>query len=201
MFIDSLITLYLRIILMSKTLSGRIHPGDNVHEFVANEKVGNVFTGSMHIICAVVGIGVLALPYSIAFLGWIAGPLVIFFFWLSTWLSSSMLSSLYLVDGHVYGSYHHLVNGIMGRRQVIMLSCIQVLNLVLIMIAYAITGGLSVTQVCVLKCLLLFLRISKNECMHNVDTWWCVLCRLPTWHVHLRGRQRRKFQTIRAALD
>jgi amino acid permease len=139
---------------MSKSSSGRIHldAHEIAHQFVPNEKTGNVFSTSMHIICAVVGIGVLALPYSIAYLGWIAGPLCIVFFWLCTWLSSSMLASLYYVDGHIYGSYHHLVNGTMGRKQAIFLSFIQVFNLILIMLAYGITGGLAVTQVANIAC-------------------------------------------------
>lgn len=199
---------------MSKSLSGKIHPHDVAHHFVPNEKVGSVFTTSMHIICAVVGIGVLALPYSIAYLGWIAGPLVIFFFWLSTWLSSSMLSSLYLVDGHVYGSYHHLVNGIMGRNQAILLSCIQVFNLILVMIAYAITGGLAVTQVRRTTFVNIFYREEILVCIqcccytlaatryfiYISDIFIILLSRLPTWLVHLKERRWRKFQMTQAAL-
>lgn len=196
---------------MSKSFSGKVDPRDVAHHFVPNEKVGSVFTTSMHIICAVIGIGVLALPYSIAYLGWIAGPLVIFFFWLSTWLSSSMLSSLYLVDGHVYGSYHHLVNGIMGRKQAILLSCIQVFNLILVMIAYAITGGLAVTQVR----RTIFVNIFYKEeilvciqcCCYKIfhtyivyDIFIMLLSRLPTWLVHLKERRWRKFQMTQAAL-
>jgi len=139
---------------MPRSASGRLDldARDISQQFVQNEKTGNFYTASMHVICAVVGIGVLALPQAIAYLGWIAGPLCIAFFWLTTWLSSVLLASLYLVDGKMYSGYYHMVNDVMSKKQGIFLSSIQVLNLLLIMMAYAITGGLSVSQIANTAC-------------------------------------------------
>lgn len=139
---------------MPRSVSGRLDldARDISHLFVQNEKTGNIFTTSMHVICAVVGIGVLALPQAIAYLGWIAGPLCIVFFWLATWLSSLLLASLYLIDGKTYSGYFHMVNDVMSKRQGVFLSCVQIFNLVLVMMAYAITGGLAVTQIANTAC-------------------------------------------------
>lgn len=102
--------------------------------------------------CAIVGIGVLALPYSVAYLGWIAGPLLIFFFYVVAVFSSRLLARVYLVQGRVHSRYHHAVRDILGRRQAIILSIIQMTMLLLVMIAYAITGGISVAQVANTAC-------------------------------------------------
>ena len=113
---------------------------------------GTVLTTSAHVVCAIVGIGVLALPYSIAYLGWIAGPLLIFFFYIISIFSSRLLARVYLVQGRVHSRYHHAVRDILGRRQAVILSVLQMIMLVLVMIAYAITGGISVAQVANTAC-------------------------------------------------
>ncbi len=76
---------------------------------------GNLFTAVAHIFCAVVGAGVLGLPNSLAWLGWVAGPLcLILFFAVSLW-SSILLSRLYCVDGIEFARYHHAVEHILVR--------------------------------------------------------------------------------------
>ena len=66
-----------------------------------------------HIFCAVVGAGVLGLPYSVAWLGWIAGPLcLIVFFSISMW-SSHLLAQLYCINGVEFARYHHAVKYIL----------------------------------------------------------------------------------------
>lgn len=51
-----------------------------------------------HIFCAVVGAGVLGLPSSVAWLGWVAGPICLcVFFAISLW-SSHLLAQLYRID-------------------------------------------------------------------------------------------------------
>jgi len=73
--------------------------------------VGNVFTASMHVFCAVVGAGVLALPYSVSWLGWVAGPIMVILFYLFSLLSSRLLASCYEVNGIEHGRYHHVGTG------------------------------------------------------------------------------------------
>ena len=70
-------------------------------------------TAIAHIFCAVVGAGVLGLPNSVAWLGWIAGPtLLVFFFLVSIW-SSRMLADVYCVNGVEHARYHHAVKNIL----------------------------------------------------------------------------------------
>jgi amino acid permease len=69
---------------------------------------GNIFTASMHVFCAVVGAGVLALPYSVSWLGWVAGPIMVILFYLFSLLSSRLLASCYEVNGIEHGRYHHV---------------------------------------------------------------------------------------------
>ena len=80
---------------------------------------GTVWTAVAHIFCAVVGAGVLGLPNSVAWLGWVAGPIcLVVFFVLSLW-SSHLLAQLYCVDGIEFARYHHAVQHILvrgGRR-------------------------------------------------------------------------------------
>ncbi|CAL5334657.1 unnamed protein product [Camellia sinensis] len=56
---------------------------------------GNIWTASAHIITAVIGSGVLSLAWSMAQLGWIAGPLSMLFFASITILSAFMVCNCY----------------------------------------------------------------------------------------------------------
>jgi amino acid permease len=100
-----------------------------------------MMTCMMHVFCAVVGAGVLALPYSVSWLGWVAGPILIIVFYLFSMLSSILLASLYEVNGVEHGRYHHVVNHILGKRQAIWASVFQLANIFLTMVAYTITGA------------------------------------------------------------
>ncbi|KAI3430592.1 hypothetical protein D9Q98_005185 [Chlorella vulgaris] len=114
---------------------------------VPNAKTGNLFTAVAHIFCAVVGAGVLGLPNSLAWLGWVAGPLcLILFFAVSLW-SSILLSRLYCVDGIEFARYHHAVEHILGHKASIAIAIFQLLNLVLSDIAYSITGAVAMQTV------------------------------------------------------
>lgn len=59
------------------------------------ELIGNVWTAVAHIITGVIGSGVLSLSWSIAQLGWIAGPLVMLCFALVTLSSTFLLCDSY----------------------------------------------------------------------------------------------------------
>ena len=85
----------------------------------ASLPAGTTWTAVGHIFCAVVGAGVLGLPNSVAWLGWVAGPIcLVVFFAVSLW-SSHLLAQLYCVDGIEFARYHHAVQHILvrgGRR-------------------------------------------------------------------------------------
>lgn len=103
--------------------------------------IGTLMTCMMHVFCAVVGAGVLALPYSVSWLGWVAGPILIIVFYLFSLLSSMLLASLYEVDGVEHARYHHVVSHLLGKKQAIWASVFQLANIFLTMVAYTITGA------------------------------------------------------------
>ena len=57
--------------------------------------IGTLWTASAHIITAVIGSGVLSLAWSMAQLGWIAGPIVLLCFSIVTYFTSTLLSDCY----------------------------------------------------------------------------------------------------------
>lgn len=130
----------------------RLNLKEEIPNYLPNLRVGNVFSASMHITCAIVGIGVLALPYAFAYLGWIAGPLLLVFFFAVTMLSNILLSSVFMVHGKVHSTYHYAVRDILGRNQAIFVSSIQLFNFVLVNIAFSITGGNAIQQIAALAC-------------------------------------------------
>lgn len=69
------------------------------------EFAGTVWTGTAHVVTAVVGSGVLALPWSVAQLGWVGGPVTLIGFAFVTFYTSTLLA-----DG-----YRHPLPGI-GKR-------------------------------------------------------------------------------------
>lgn len=79
---------------------------------------GTLWTTVAHIITAVIGSGVLSLAWSVAQLGWIGGPVVLFFFATVTYVSSSLLSDCYRSPDPITGtrnrSYVDAVRVILG---------------------------------------------------------------------------------------
>lgn len=61
----------------------------------------------MHIMTGIIGIGILALPQAVAYLGWVAGCIMLILFFLAALLSARMLASVYVVDGIEHSRYHH----------------------------------------------------------------------------------------------
>lgn len=68
---------------------------------------GTTWTSVAHIITAVIGAGVLSLAWSIAQLGWIAGPALMIVFAIVTCISSFMLSDCYRSPDPVTGRRNH----------------------------------------------------------------------------------------------
>lgn len=111
----------------------------------------------MHIFCAVVGAGVLALPNSVAWIGWAAGPLLIFIFYLISLMSSKMLTDCYQTtgeDGQIieHARYHHAVRHFLGEKSSIAVSVFQLLNIFLTCIAYTITGAGAAQSIAQMVC-------------------------------------------------
>ncbi|KAI4975935.1 hypothetical protein ZWY2020_049542 [Hordeum vulgare] len=98
------------------------------------KRTGTVWTASAHIITAVIGSGVLSLPWSVAQLGWIAGSLTLFLFAAVTYYTSSLLADCYRSDDAVAGkrnyTYMEAVESYLGSRQVWFCGLCQYVNLV-----------------------------------------------------------------------
>eukprot|EP00889_Picochlorum_renovo_P000360 jgi/Picre1/27390/NNA_000357.t1 len=124
----------------------------------------NVFTGSMHMFCGVVGAGVLALPYSVSWLGWVAGPILVILFYAFSMLSSFLLVSLFEVNDIEHGRYHHLVSHILGSKAAIVASVFQIVNMILTMIAYTITGANSLVAIAQIACEIEGKDLSSSSC-------------------------------------
>ncbi|KAH7545465.1 hypothetical protein FEM48_Zijuj01G0096700 [Ziziphus jujuba var. spinosa] len=70
--------------------------------------LGNVWTAVAHIITGVIGSGVLSLAWSMAQLGWIAGPLAMILFALVTLMSAFLLCNCYLTPDPEYGPHRNI---------------------------------------------------------------------------------------------
>lgn len=64
-------------------------------------------TATAHAFTAVVGAGILALPWSVAQLGWILGPSVLVFFAFVTYYSAILLCDCYRTPDPVNGRRNH----------------------------------------------------------------------------------------------
>lgn len=78
-----------------------------------------MWTASAHIITAVIGSGVLSLAWSIAQLGWIAGPIAMIIFALVTYYTSSLLADCYRSGDPITGkrnyTYMEVVQANLGK--------------------------------------------------------------------------------------
>nr|GLL38282.1 probable amino acid permease 7 [Ipomoea trifida] len=111
---------------------------------------GNEWTALAHIITAVIGAGVLLLPWSIAQLGWIAGPIIILCFASVTLISAFLLCNCHeLTDQHgkiayTHGSYLDAVQSILGNKNAWFCRFFVSINSIKLGILYTITSALSI---------------------------------------------------------
>ncbi|KZV31570.1 Amino acid permease 6 [Dorcoceras hygrometricum] len=98
------------------------------------KRTGTVLTASAHIVTAVIGSGVLSLAWSIAQLGWVAGPAVLMAFSFITYFTSTLLADGYRAPGPVHGSrnytYMDVVRAHLGGLRVQLCGLAQYGNLV-----------------------------------------------------------------------
>ncbi|XLU68985.1 hypothetical protein S245_028038 [Arachis hypogaea] len=123
------------------------------------KRKGTVWTTSSHIITAVIGSGVLSLAWSIAQLGWIAGPIVMIFFSLVTLYTSYFLADSYRVGDPVTGkrsyTYMEAIGNILGGKNFIFCGIMQYMNLYGTAIGYTIGAAMSM------------MAITKTDCIHS----------------------------------
>lgn len=75
----------------------------------------NTFTAVGHTITAVIGAGVLSLPYAISMLGWVAGPLCLGLFASITLYTSQLLADCGVINGLRQRTYTNVVETTFGR--------------------------------------------------------------------------------------
>ncbi|KAH9312196.1 hypothetical protein KI387_027231, partial [Taxus chinensis] len=119
-----------------------------------------VWTATAHIVTAVIGAGVLSLAWSIAQLGWIAGPLAMIVFAFITLYSSSLLADCYMFPDPVTGpnrnyTYKDAVTVYLGARKAWLCGLVQYINLYGTGVAYIITASISMRA------------IRKSNCYHK----------------------------------
>ncbi|XP_059666583.1 probable amino acid permease 7 [Cornus florida] len=143
-----------------------LHPGESSPDEAVQtppltlKRTGNLWTAVAHIITGVIGSGVLSLAWSMAQLGWIAGPLSMLFFAFITLVSTFLLCNCYRSPDPEYGptrhrSYVDAVDFSLGKRSAWVCGLVIQISLYGIGIAYVITSATSMRA------------IQKSNCYHQ----------------------------------
>ncbi|XP_057983541.1 probable amino acid permease 7 [Malania oleifera] len=127
----------------------------------AVKRTGGVYTAVAHIITGVIGSGVLSLAWSMAQLGWIAGPSCMLLFALISLASAFLLSNCYRSQTQSPSppsrnpSYLQAVRSFLGRRSAWLCGTFVQIYLLGIGVAYTITSASSMRA------------IQKSNCYHK----------------------------------
>ncbi|KAJ9562881.1 hypothetical protein OSB04_008041 [Centaurea solstitialis] len=130
------------------TVSGGYHA-----PLLLSKRSGNEWTAFAHIITGVIGSGVLSLSWSVAQLGWVAGPVSLVLFALVTLLNASLLSTLHIYPDPNNGvdiinhSYLQAVHNILGNLNSRICSFFVYFNLVKLGVVYTITSAISIRAI------------------------------------------------------
>ncbi|XP_047151809.1 probable amino acid permease 7 isoform X1 [Vigna umbellata] len=118
------------------------------------KRTGNLWSAVAHIITAVIGSGVLSLAWSTAQLGWIGGPLVVLFFAIVIYVSSSLLSDCYRTSdsGKRNYSYMDAVRVSLGKRMTWLAGFLQFLTMYGSSCAYVLTTANSLRAILEANC-------------------------------------------------
>ncbi|CAK7323870.1 unnamed protein product [Dovyalis caffra] len=122
-------------------------------------RTGTLWSCIAYIITAVIGSGVLSLAWSVAQLGWIAGPVAMLCFAVVTYVSVVLLSDCYRYPDPVIGtrnySYMDAVRVNLGKTQTCICGLLQYLFMYGIGIAFVITTSTSMSA------------IQRSNCYHE----------------------------------
>ncbi|CAI8587083.1 unnamed protein product [Vicia faba] len=123
-------------------------------------RTGNMWSAAAHIITGVIGAGVLSLSWSVAQLGWIAGPICILLFAGTTFISTYLLSDCYRFHHPQHGSircssYTDAVNLYLGAIKGKVCGVLVHVSLYGAACAYVITSATSIRA------------ILKSNCYHK----------------------------------
>ncbi|KAL7602594.1 probable amino acid permease 7 [Lactuca sativa] len=107
---------------------------------------GNVWTALAHLIAGVIGSGVLSMAWSMAQLGWIAGPLSIILIAFFSLVSAFLISNIQLCSNHpsitINRSYLQAVHTILGYKNGLICGCLVYFSLFKTGVVYVITSGI-----------------------------------------------------------
>ncbi|KAG6474575.1 probable amino acid permease 7 [Zingiber officinale] len=117
-----------------------------------DKRTGTLWTAVAHIITGVIGAGVLSLAWSIAQLGWVAGPLAMLLFAAITLVQSSLLADCYRSPDPEHGDVrnHHYMDAVrhfLGEKSFWICGSIQQLSLFGSALAYTITSASSMRAI------------------------------------------------------
>ncbi|TKY57447.1 amino acid permease 7 [Spatholobus suberectus] len=120
-------------------------------EFAWQSGLGNLWWAVAHIITGVIGAGVLSLAWSVAQLGWIAGPLITIFFAGTTYVSANLLCDCYRFPHPEYGnircpSYVDAVKLYLGEMRQMVCGVLVHVSLYGTTTAYIITSASSIRK-------------------------------------------------------
>ncbi|KAJ4981095.1 hypothetical protein NE237_031932 [Protea cynaroides] len=122
------------------------------------QRTGTVWTATVHAITAVVGSGVLALPWSVAQMGWIFGPIALIAFAVITYYTALLLSDCYRSPDPVTGqrnyTYMGVVKSCLEKKYVVICGIIQYIMLWGTIVGYAITAATSM------------MAVKRSNCLH-----------------------------------
>ncbi|XP_021846190.2 amino acid permease 4 [Spinacia oleracea] len=122
-------------------------------------RTGTVWTATAHAVTAVIGSGVLAVPWSVAQMGWIFGPLSLFGFAVITYITARLLCDCYRTPDPVKGqrnhSYMDAVRATLGKKEVLICVFAQYSLLWGTMVGYTITAATSM------------LSVKRTNCYHT----------------------------------
>ncbi|XP_043720273.1 amino acid permease 8-like [Telopea speciosissima] len=108
---------------------------------------GTLWTASAHILTSVIGSGVLAIPWTVRQLGWIAGPAALMIFSFITLYTSILLTDCYRFPDPVYGkrnyTYREAVRANLGRTMFLVCGIVQYITFVGLAVGFTITASKS----------------------------------------------------------
>ncbi|KAH0469229.1 hypothetical protein IEQ34_002461 [Dendrobium chrysotoxum] len=121
-------------------------------------RTGTVWTATAHAITAIIGSGVLALPWSVAQMGWILGPFILLACAIVTYYTANLLSDCYRTPDPIHGKRNHtymdVVRSCLGPRNVFLCAIAQYALLWGTMVGYVITAATSM------------MAIDRSNCFH-----------------------------------
>ncbi|KAJ8618649.1 hypothetical protein MRB53_014835 [Persea americana] len=119
-------------------------------------RTGTLWTATAHAITAIIGSGVLAVPWSVAQMGWLLGPLILAVFAYITYYTATLLSDYYRSPaGRRNYTYIGVVKAYLGTRDVLVCGITQYSMLWVTSIGYTITAATSI------------MAVQRSDCLHE----------------------------------